>query len=204
LARITITMNPELYSAAKRLMQEQAYSGNFSAYISEVVRGDLHRRREEGAPSTPANMKETLPDGVMQIVKGIKQILAETYRDLQAIQTKPEVPVQTGEAAGSVPGSTATDQRPARPPEQKLASPSKQMKSRVKHWHWGLVDTPWMTRSQAADYLHWCTRTIDRNLVSSKERVPGKIRCEIQVIDGAKRIRLLGEDVYAICPLPPG
>ncbi len=60
-----------------------------------------------------------------------------------------------------------------------------------------------MTRSEAGDYLRWSVRTIDRYLVPmSKGKVPGKIRYELQETGAIKRVRLLAEDVYAICPLP--
>jgi len=75
------------------------------------------------------------------------------------------------------------------------------MKARL--WHPG-AKSPWLTRSEAADYLRWHIRTIDRYLVPmKKDRTPGKMRVELQNNPGRKRkIRILAEDVYAICPLP--
>lgn len=61
-----------------------------------------------------------------------------------------------------------------------------------------------MTRSEAADYLRWSMRTIDRNLVAmAKGKQTGKIRYEVQETStGTKLVRLLAQDVYSICPLP--
>lgn len=77
------------------------------------------------------------------------------------------------------------------------------MKSKTKRWEPN-IKSPWLTRSEAADYLRWSTRTIDRHLITmSKERQPGKIRYELQETStGIKLIRLLAQDVYSICPLP--
>lgn len=76
------------------------------------------------------------------------------------------------------------------------------MKSKLKRWEPN-IRSPWLTRSEAADYLRWSTRTIDRNLVAMHQgKQPGKIRYELQGTEGKKMIRLLADDVYAICPLP--
>lgn len=78
------------------------------------------------------------------------------------------------------------------------------MKPRARLWKPG-GNSPWMTRSEAADYLRWSVRTVDRNLVPmAKSRVSGKMRYELQETGTVKKVRLLAEDVYAICPLPPG
>ena len=62
-----------------------------------------------------------------------------------------------------------------------------------------------MTRGEAADYLRWHVRTIDRYLVPmAKEKTHGKMRVELQDTEGKRKIRILAEGVYAICPLPPG
>lgn len=62
--------------------------------------------------------------------------------------------------------------------------------------------SPWMTRAEAADYLRWHIRTLDKFLVPMQtERVTGKIRYHTQ--EGPiKKVRLLVEDVYAISPPP--
>lgn len=66
------------------------------------------------------------------------------------------------------------------------------------------IKSPWLTRSEAGDYLRWSLDTVDRNLVPmGKERLPGKMRFELQESGTTKKIRILAQDVYAICPLPP-
>jgi len=72
---------------------------------------------------------------------------------------------------------------------------------KARLWHPG-AKSPWMTRSEAADYLRWHIATVDRHLVPmSKEPTPGKMRVELQAA-GIRKVRILAQDVYAICPLP--
>jgi hypothetical protein len=76
------------------------------------------------------------------------------------------------------------------------------MKSKARKWTPQIV-SPWLTRAEAGDYLRWSVRTVDRHLVSmGKIRVPGKIRFELQETGTVNKVRILAEDVYALCPLP--
>lgn len=78
------------------------------------------------------------------------------------------------------------------------------MKSKTRRWTPD-IRSPWLTRSEAADYLRWSIATVDRNLVAmAKDRVKGKMRYELQETGTVAKIRILADDVYAICPLPPG
>lgn len=76
------------------------------------------------------------------------------------------------------------------------------MKSKIRHWQPG-IKSPWLTRSEAGDYLRWSIDTVDRHLVSmAGGPVPGKMRFELQETASVKKVRILAQDVYAICPLP--
>lgn len=73
----------------------------------------------------------------------------------------------------------------------------------MKHRKWKPdIRSPWLTRSEAADYLRWSESTLDRHLVPiDKGPVEGKIRYSILTSGKAKRIRVLAEDVYTLQPL---
>jgi hypothetical protein len=72
----------------------------------------------------------------------------------------------------------------------------------TRRWKPSLA-SPWMTRAEAADYLRWHVRTVDKALVTmQKERVSGKMRYHVQETGSVKHIRILAADVYAISPLP--
>ena len=65
-------------------------------------------------------------------------------------------------------------------------------------------EQPWLTRSEAADYLRWSVRTVDRHLMPMKKlREVGKMRYTHQETNGTRKVRIWAQDVYAICPLPP-
>jgi hypothetical protein len=67
------------------------------------------------------------------------------------------------------------------------------------------IRSPWMTRAEAADYMRCSLKSVDRKSVRmSKERVPGMLRRQVQEAGGIQKVLILAEDVYAICPLPPG
>lgn len=76
------------------------------------------------------------------------------------------------------------------------------MKSKIKRWTPD-IRSPWLTRSEAADYLRWSVATLDRNLIRMDQgRQENKMRYELQHVGKVARVRILAEDVYAICPLP--
>jgi hypothetical protein len=66
------------------------------------------------------------------------------------------------------------------------------------------VNSPWLTRKEAAEYLRLDISTIDKRLVKMGPRaIAGKIRCETVKLGGKHPpIRLLAEDVYALLPAP--
>jgi hypothetical protein len=75
------------------------------------------------------------------------------------------------------------------------------MKLGVKKWKPASL-SPWVTRSEVGDYLRWSVRSVDRCLVPwQKEPVPGKMRYVLQETD-IRKVRILAQDMYAICPLP--
>jgi hypothetical protein len=62
-----------------------------------------------------------------------------------------------------------------------------------------------MTRAEAADYMRCSLKSVDRkSVLMSKERVPGMLRRQVQEAGTVQKVLILAEDVYAICPLPPG
>jgi len=72
-----------------------------------------------------------------------------------------------------------------------------------KTWNPG-IKSPWLTRAETADYMRWSVKTVDRYLVHmQKEPVPGKLRFTVITTETKiKMIRVLAEDVYALCPDP--
>lgn len=78
---------------------------------------------------------------------------------------------------------------------------NRKQKSHIRRWRADL-EKPWLTRSEAADYLGWHVRTLDRSLVKlQKEQVPGKIRfMRLETATRIKAIRVRAEDVYALAP----
>lgn len=73
---------------------------------------------------------------------------------------------------------------------------------RLRKWEPG-INSPWLTRAEAADYLRWSVQTVDRYLTPAhKGKEPGKIRFEVLDVGKVKQIRLLAEDVYQMLPTP--
>jgi hypothetical protein len=63
-------------------------------------------------------------------------------------------------------------------------------------------DSPWVTRSEAAEYLRWSVDTIDKNLIKlddNKKPVKGKMRYRLME---NRWVRIVRSDVYAMCPEP--
>jgi len=76
------------------------------------------------------------------------------------------------------------------------------MKSKRKRWSPD-IQSPWLTRSEAADYLRCSMKTIDRKCILMREsHVPGKLRRQCINGEFIQEVRILAEDVYAIIPLP--
>jgi hypothetical protein len=182
-------MNRSLYKALKNLMREEGYNNNFSAFVCELGRGALRRSRQEGTGPDPTNTQEATQQPFKQ--NGQENLPSPQLNSTKRVSAEENTRISTG-----------PDQNPAMPQKQNPAVPPTEMKSKAKRWtpdH----SSPWLTRAEAADYLRWSVRTVDRYLVPmAGGRITGKIRHEVQNLENTVRIRLLAQDVYAICPLP--
>jgi NADH dehydrogenase FAD-containing subunit len=59
--------------------------------------------------------------------------------------------------------------------------------------------SPWMTRTEAAEYLRYSVKSVDRRSVAFDDgQQTGKMRYKL--IEG--RVRIWAADVYALLPMP--
>jgi hypothetical protein len=64
---------------------------------------------------------------------------------------------------------------------------------------------PWMTRTEAAEYLRCSVDTIDRNLTPiEKGAVDGRMRYRLSGLGASTKVRIWSADVIALCPPPEG
>ncbi len=68
----------------------------------------------------------------------------------------------------------------------------------------GLNLSPWMTRREAAEYLHWKVEEVSAQLIpleANPSQVPGKLRYQVMAAPKGLRVQVLAADVFATLPV---